>query len=134
MKAIAAAFTIISLCTSTLMAEIKTEKIEYKQGDVVLEGFLAYDDAAAEKRPGVLVVHEWWGMNDYAQQRTKQLAELGYVAFALDMYGKGKATTEREKAGALAKPLRENRQLMRDRALAGLEVLKKHEKVNPAKI
>src|SRR4051812_48658381 len=74
---------------ATASAAIKTEVIEYKDGDTVLEGFLAYDDAKAGPRPGVLVIHDWTGLQDYTKRRAKMLAELGYVAFAADIYGKG---------------------------------------------
>lgn len=107
-------------------AELKKEVIEYKHGDTVLEGYLAYDDAFREKRPGVLVVHEWYGLNDYARMRTEQLARLGYIAFAIDMYGKGIRAKSAEEAGKLAGIYRADRQLMRARAQAGLVVLKKH--------
>jgi dienelactone hydrolase len=70
-----------------LHAAINTETVEYKDGDTALKGFLAYDDALRGKRPGVILVHEWWGLNDYATRRAEMLAELGYVAFAVDMYG-----------------------------------------------
>jgi len=81
-------------------AAIKSQMIDYKDGDVVLQGYLAYDDSkASAPSPGVLVVHEWWGQSDYSRKRADQLAELGYVAFALDMYGKGvQADTPRKPA------------------------------------
>jgi dienelactone hydrolase len=81
-------------------AAVKTKPIEYKQGDTVLQGFLAWDDAAKGKRPGVLVVHEWWGHNEHAREQAKRLAKAGYVGFALDMYGKGKVATHPEDAKA----------------------------------
>ena len=105
--------------------DIQTRSIEYKHGDVVLEGYLAYDANITGKRPGILIVHEWWGHNDYAQMRARQLAEMGYIAFALDMYGKGVITDDPQKAGEFAGQFYQDRQLMRDRAAAGLEVLKK---------
>jgi dienelactone hydrolase len=70
-------------------AEVKTQTIEYKQGDAVLEGYLAYDDALQGKRPGILVVQTWSGIGDYIRMRTEMLAKMGYVAFAPDIYGKG---------------------------------------------
>jgi dienelactone hydrolase len=107
-------------------ARVHTETVEYKDGDTMLEGYLAYDDAVKEKRPGVVVVHEWWGLNDYAKGRAEQLANLGYVAFAIDMYGKGVRAKTAEEAGKLAGIYRADRKLMRRRAAAGLEVLKKY--------
>src|SRR6266545_26651 len=82
------------------LAEVKTQEIEYKQGDTPLMGFLAYDDAAKGKRPGVIVVHEWWGMNEHARNQAIRLAKAGYVAFALDMYGKGKVAKHPKNAQA----------------------------------
>jgi hypothetical protein len=81
---------------------IKTETITYKDGDTVLKGFLAYDDANTQPRPGVLVVPEWWGLTDYARHRAQMLAELGYTAFAADMYGDGKNTDDPKQATAWA--------------------------------
>lgn len=104
-------------------AEVKTEVVTYKDGDTTLKGVLAYDDAKADKRPGVLVVHEWWGCNDYAKERAKKLAALGYVAFALDMYGDGKTTEKPDEAGGFTRPFASDRKLMRQRAAAGLKVL-----------
>ena len=81
-------------------AEIRTKPIPYKDGDVALKGMIAWDDAKSGKRPGVLIVHEWWGLNDYVKGRAKQLAAAGYVAFALDMYGDGRITNHAKEAGA----------------------------------
>src|SRR5438270_5550593 len=106
-------------------AAIHTEKVEYKHGDVVLEGYLAYDDSATGKRPGVLVCHEWVGHNPYVRKRAEQLAELGYVAFALDMYGKGVQAKSRQDAVAKSSVFKKDRALMRARAGAGLDVLRK---------
>src|SRR5689334_2752412 len=78
---------------SAARAEVKTQELEYKQGETTLQGFLAYDDAAKGKRPGVLVVHEWWGHNQHARNQAIRVAQAGYVGFALDMYGKGKLAT-----------------------------------------
>ena len=72
-----------------LQAAVKSKVVEYKHGDVVLEGLLVYDNLLKSKRPGVLLVHEWWGQNKYIRDRAKQIVNLGYVGFALDMYGKG---------------------------------------------
>jgi dienelactone hydrolase len=107
-------------------ATLRTEVVEYKHGDTVLEGYLAYDDAIQGRRPGVMVVHEWYGLNDYAKKRTEQLAGLGYVAFAADIYGKGVRAKTAEEASKLAGIYRADRSLMRARANAALEVLRKH--------
>jgi dienelactone hydrolase len=117
-------------------AAILTEIVEYKQGDTVLEGYLAYDDAIKGARPGVLVVHEWWGINNYTKQRTEQLAALGYIAFAADIYGKGVRTTSPQEAMALSGKYRggSDRSLLRSRTVAGLDTLRKHPLVDPKRI
>ena len=115
-------------------AAVKTEVIEYKHGDVVLEGYLAYDDAASAKRPGVLVCHEWVGHNPYVRKRAEQLAALGYVAFALDMYGKGVQAKSRQDAVAKSSVFKKDRALMRARAGAGLDVLRKHPRVDAKRL
>ena len=106
-------------------AKIVTRAVAYEQAGVKLEGFLAYDDAkvsAAKKAPGVLVIPEWWGLTDYPKNRARQLAELGYVAFAEDMYGAGVTTTDGKKAGELAGQVY-GKPLMAQRAQAGLDQL-----------
>ena len=117
---------IMFLWSVSAHAKLKTSVVEYKHGDTVLEGYLAYDDAVKGKRPGVIVVHEWWGLNPYARMRTEQLAKLGYIAFAIDMYGKGVIAKDAKEAAALSGIYRADRALMRARANAGLEVLKRH--------
>ena len=123
MKYLASIF-VVFLTATRAFAALHTETIEYKHGDVTLEGYLAYDDASQDKRPGVLVVHEWMGLGDYAKHRAEQLAGLGYVAFAVDMYGKGIRPKTQEEATTQANIYKSNRQLMRKRVKAGLEVLK----------
>jgi dienelactone hydrolase len=115
-------------------AAIQTEAVPYKDGDTALEGFLAYDDAAKGPQPLVLVVHEWWGLNDYAKSRARQLAQLGYVAFAVDMYGKGVLATDAKEAGTLAGKLRSDRPAMRKRILAALDAVKSNPRVDPKRI
>jgi dienelactone hydrolase len=124
------------LCIGTVpgRAALKTEEIAYKQGDTVLKGHLAYDDAAVDKRPGVLVVHEWWGLNDYAKGRANQLVGLGYVALALDMYGDGKNTTDPKEAAALSAAVSKKPEVARARFLAALEVLRRNTLVDPARV
>ena len=106
-------------------AKIITKPVAYEHAGVKLEGYLAYDDArisAGKKAPGVLVVPEWWGLNDYAKGRAQQLAKLGYVAFATDMYGAGVVTTDPKKAGEFAGQFY-GKPLMAERAQAGLDQL-----------
>jgi dienelactone hydrolase len=134
MKAFLGGLLMAAVIATTAQAEVRTERIEYRHGDTLLEGYLAYDDTMTGKRPGVLVVHEWWGLNDYAKRRAEQLARLGYVAFALDMYGKGKVTTDPKVAGEWAGVFRKDHIFGRGRALAGLEVLKSRSQVDPTRI
>jgi dienelactone hydrolase len=114
----------------TAQAEIVTKEIQYEHEGAKLKGFLAYDDAAATPMPGVVIVHEWWGHNDYARDRAKQVAGLGYAAFAADMYGDGKLADTPDEATALSKPFYESRALMRGRVHAALEVLKAQPQVD----
>jgi dienelactone hydrolase len=108
---------------SSASAALQTKKIPYKHGELQCEGYLAWDDAVKGARPGVLVVHEWWGLNDYARGRAEQLAKLGYVAFAADMYGEGKVTEHPKEAGEMATKVRSNVQDWRKRAATALDVL-----------
>lgn len=126
MKRFLVLLLIILIWSVKAQAELKTSAVEYKHGDAVLEGYLAYDDAIKGKRPGVVVVHEWWGLNNYVRMRTEQLAKLGYIAFAIDMYGKDLRPKDAKEAGALSGIYRSDRALMRARANAGLEVLRNH--------
>lgn len=126
---------IVALISSAqVLAEVQTQTIEYKHGNTVLEGYLAYDDDVQGKRPGVMVVHEWTGLSSYEKQRAKQLAELGYVAFAIDMYGKGIRPKNEKAAAAQATIYRSDRKLMRARAAAGLKVLQQNQLTDKNKI
>ncbi|GKT09628.1 dienelactone hydrolase family protein [Desulforhabdus sp. TSK] len=113
---------------------IHTEWVQYRHGETLLEGYLAYDDAVKGPRPGVLVVHEWMGLEDYAMKRAEQLAGMGYVAFALDMYGKGVRAKTPEEAAKLSGIYKGDRPLMRARAQAGLDELRKQPLVDPSRI
>jgi len=115
-------------------AAIRTETVTYRDGNAVLEGYLAYDDAVRRRRPGVMVIHEWTGIGDYVRDRTEQLAKLGYVAFAADIYGKEVRPGNPQEAAAQAKIYRSDRALMRRRAQAGLAVLQKNRWSDPKRI
>jgi dienelactone hydrolase len=105
-------------------AHTHAQLIEYRHGETVLEGYLVYDEHIEGRRPGVLVVHEWKGLNDYAKRRAEQLAELGYLAFAVDMYGKGVRAKDHAEAAELSGVYRNDRQLLRGRiAFGGTTVL-----------
>lgn len=118
----------------TAPAQIRTEAIEYKQGDTVLEGYLAYDSAVKGQRPGVLIVHQWKGLTDYEKKRAEMLAGLGYNAFAVDIYGKGIRPQSNQEAGVQAGKYKSNRDLLRARVQAGLAVLQKHELTDPKRV
>jgi dienelactone hydrolase len=126
--------TLTLLLAGTAGAAVKTKDIEYDHGGTKYKGYLAYDDAAKEKRPGVLVVHEWWGLDDYAKRRATQLAELGYVAFCPDMYGGGKVVEHPKEAGKMAQTVRMNVKDWQERAAAGLKVLTSQEQVDATKL
>jgi dienelactone hydrolase len=112
------------LFASTAAAEVRTKQIDYKQGDTVLQGFLAWNDAVKGKRPGVLVVHEWWGHNEHARHQARRLAEAGYVGFALDLFGKGKVTIHPKEAQAFMAEAKKDSAALRARFQAALEQLK----------
>jgi len=128
------AMTMLALISTPAHAAVKTSVVDYKQGDTVLEGYLAYDDSNDKPRPGVLIMHEWDGEGAYVQSRARQLAELGYVAFACDIYGKGVRPTTPQECGANAGIYRNDRALTRARVEAGLDQLKSSKLVDPKKI
>ena len=122
-------------CAPATPAAIKSETIEYRHGDTVMEGVLFYDDAATPTpRPGVIVVHEWWGLNDYAKSRARHLAEMGHVAFAIDMYGKGVRAKNVEECQRFSSALKADRQTMRGRISAALQTLRNRREVDKARI
>ena len=102
---------------------ISLRTLEYTDDGTTLEGYLGFDDAVKRKKPGVLVVHDWMGVGPYAEKRVRQLAELGYVALAADIYGKGVRPANMEDAANLATIYKADRTLMRSRARAGLKAL-----------
>jgi dienelactone hydrolase len=123
-----------AVCVVSVQAAIQTKTVEYKQGDTTLEGFVAWDDAIPGTRPGVLVVHQWMGLTDYEKHRAEMLAQLGYVAFCADIYGKGVRPQNPKEAGALAGKYKGDRQLLRARVNAGLDALRQQPLVDPGHI
>lgn len=116
-------------------AEIVATDVDYQSGETKLKGYLVYDDSIKTKRPGILVVHEWWGLNDYARKRAEMLAELGYTAFAIDMYGDGKTAEHPDDASGFANQVSANmNSIGKERFLAALEALKAHPMVDANKI
>jgi len=114
--------------------KIKGKTVEYTADGVTLKGYLAYDEHVKGKRPGVLVVHEWWGLNDYARKRAQMLAGLGYTALAVDMYGNGKTATHPDDAGKFSSETMKNFDAAKARFLAAEDFLKKQPTVDPERI
>jgi dienelactone hydrolase len=119
---------------ASAQAAIKGEEVEYKAGNTVHKGYLVYDDVIAGKRPGVLVVHEWWGHNEHARNSARKLAEAGYVALALDMYGDGKRADHPDQAGKFAGEVGKNLPLMKSRFGAGMKLLRKQAQVDGKRV
>lgn len=115
-------------------AKIIGKNVEYSADGVTLKGYIAYDSGMKGKGPGILVVHEWWGLNDYARNRAKMLAQLGYTALAVDMYGEGKQAKHPDDAGKFSSEVMKNFPVAKERFLAALEFLKKQPTVDPANI
>jgi dienelactone hydrolase len=118
--------------------KLKEENITYSPADskdsLVLNGYVVYDENIEGKRPAIIVVHEWWGLNDYAKRRARELAKLGYIAMALDMYGNGKQADNPDSAGKLATPFYQNPQMAKQRFDAALIKLKTYSQVDPEKV
>jgi dienelactone hydrolase len=122
------------LSPSVCRAELRAAALEYRDGDTVLEGYLAYDDAITGRRPGVLIVHEWKGLTSYEKSRADQLARLGYLALAADIYGKGVRPQTTADAAKVSAVYRDNRPLLRQRSRAALETLRRQELADPNRI
>jgi dienelactone hydrolase len=133
MKLLLAVLTAPFLC-GLVRAAIVTQTVEYADGSTPLEGYLAYDNSFTGRRPGVLVVHEWTGPGEYIKKRAEELAALGYVALAVDMYGRGVRPRNADEAATEAAIYRRDRQLMRRRILAGLDFLKNNDIVDTTRI
>ena len=129
--------TILALVLSGMAvskAAVIGKTVEYSADSVTLKGYIAYDDKVTDKRPGILVVHEWWGLNDYARKRADMLASLGYVALAVDMYGNGKTVNHPDDAGKFSSEVMKNMPAMKARFMAALDLLRKNEHVDPSRI
>ncbi|GGK57465.1 dienelactone hydrolase family protein [Rufibacter glacialis] len=131
-------FTIVFLLAMMALAasaqQIKTQVVEYKEGNTTLEGYMAYDPSRKGKLPAVLVVHEWNGLSDYTRKRCDQLARMGYVAFAADIYGKGVRPKTAQESGAEAGKYKNNVPLLRQRVNAALAQVKKQPNVDAARV
>jgi dienelactone hydrolase len=133
MKTLSLLLAGLALAPSSL-SKVKTESVEYKQGDVVLQGYLSYDSASKGKRPAILVVPDWMGVSDYAKMRAEQLAALGYVALTADVYGKSVRPKTREEASAESAKYYKDRQLLRSRVRAGLDFLASREQADTSRL
>ncbi|MBG4765851.1 dienelactone hydrolase family protein [Pseudomonas aeruginosa] len=122
-------------CAASAQAAIQTREMPYRSADGTrMVGYFAYDDSKPGIRPGVIVVHEWWGLNDYAKRRARDLAELGYSALAIDMYGEGKHTEHPQDAMAFMQAATRDADAAKARFLAGLELLKRQPQTDPSQI
>lgn len=123
----------LMLLPSIVRADVITKVIDYDHDGITFSGTLVYDDKVQEKRPGILVVHDWMGHGPFAIEKAKELAAMGYVAFAVDMYGKGIYCKDAQEASGRAGKLKADRPLLRGRIQAGLQVLKNQSQVDPSK-
>jgi dienelactone hydrolase len=114
--------------------QLKEDNTTYSAGGTTMNGYVVYSDSTEGKRPAVLVVHEWWGLNDYTKSRARQLAQLGYIAMAVDMYGNGQTAANPDEAQKLAGPFYQNPQLAKTRLDAALAKLKTYPQTDTANI
>ena len=133
---IAAIFSFITACNSQNKSSmnIKTETVNYVSDGVNLTGVLAYDSNITSKRPIVLIIHEWWGLNDYMKNRVNQIAQLGYLAMAIDLYGNGNSANSVEEAAALSAPLYQNSNLAKSRFDAAITKVKTYSQADTTQI
>jgi len=117
-----------------VQSEIVTSEVTYSDGEISMKGYLAHDNSVKGERPGIIVVHEWWGHNDYAKRRARMLAELGYSAIALDMYGAGKNASHPKDAGMFSGEVKKNMAVAEKRFMAAYNLLQKQDYVAKDKI
>lgn len=119
---------------SSAIAAIKTQAVEYSSNGTVMEGYLAYDDSSLAPRPGILIVHDWMGLGPFSQEKALRLAKQGYIAFAVDIYGKGVRPKNSQEAGGLATQYKQDRKLLRARIRAAFDKLASLKQTDPKKI
>jgi dienelactone hydrolase len=124
----------LAIASTQVMAEMQTKTVEYTVDGQTFSGYLAWDDEYESKRPGILVVHEWWGHNEFAREQAEKLAAVGYTAFALDMYGDGKQADHPDTAMKFMQEATKDLEQVKARFLAAMEVLQQHESVDPERI
>lgn len=113
---------------------IQTKQIEYRDGDTLLEAYLAYDDSGSDQRPGVLIAHAWGGRGEHEESRAESLAELGYVGFALDLYGKGIKGSDPKQNQALMQPFLDDREMLQRRMQLALTIIRKQKEVDSERV
>lgn len=113
---------------------VREENVSYTAGNTQMNGFIVYQENNDNKRPGVLLVHEWWGLNDYVRSRARQLAAMGYIAMAVDMFGEGKTASNPDDAGKLAGPFYQDPSLTKTRLDAALEKLRTYQQLDTSKV
>ncbi|MBI5753395.1 MAG: dienelactone hydrolase family protein [Hydrogenophilales bacterium] len=134
MKKIILFISLWYLAGSVAQAAVQGKEVSYQANGTTLKGYIAYDDAIKGKRPAVLVVHEWWGHNAYARKRADMLAELGYTALAVDMYGDGRQANHPDEAGKFATEVSRNMPMAKARFEAGMQLLRKQNTVDARQI
>lgn len=125
---------ILSLLATVANAEIQTREFNYSSGDTKLQGYLAWDDGVKGKRPGILVVHEWWGHNQHARERAEMLAGIGYTALAVDMYGDGKLANHPKQAGEFMNAAFKDWAGSKAKFEAAMKLLQRHDTVDENRI
>lgn len=134
MKKILGFMLLCSLSIAAAQAAVQGREVSYQANGTTLKGYIAYDDSFKGRRPAVLVVHEWWGHNDYARHRADMLAELGYTALAVDMYGDGHQAHHPDEAGKFATEVSTNMPMAKARFEAGMNLLRKEKTVDAGKM
>ena len=134
MRSIYAFLLLLFSCSQQDNKSIVKKEIKYQLDSLQMNGYLVYDELIKEKRPAILVVHEWWGQNDYPRKRAEMLAELGYVAFAIDMYGEGRVADHPKDAGTFSSSVMKNFDLSKERFIKAMEVVKELNFVDKNKI
>jgi len=125
---------LVVACSGFAASKIEGKAVDYTSGGVTMKGYIAYDAKIKGKRPAVLVVHEWWGHNEYARKRARMLADMGYTALAVDMYGAGKQATHPDDAGKFSSETMKNFDTAKARFEAAIDLLKKQPSVDPGRI
>ncbi|EON92941.1 dienelactone hydrolase [Marinobacter lipolyticus SM19] len=132
--ALSAATFALSLTSTQVIADMQTETVEYTVNGDTFTGYIAWDDDVEAKRPGVLVVHEWWGHNEFARGQAEKLAKAGYTAFALDMYGSGKVADHPDDAKQFMQEATSDIDNIKSRFMAAMELLQNHDSVDGDRI